>query len=182
MTNFLSHLDISLLRAVHHHRIVALDQALYYLSLVSSYISICLVLSVLIAAIIKKSKSLRLIFYKMLTVLVIAALTSLLLKNVIIRERPFVTYPDIEKLSEAGSSSFPSGHTLEAFAIAVAFSIAFPRKKFIIPLFFWACLVAYSRMALGVHYPGDVAAGMVIGSLIGFFIPKLFSIKSNEQS
>jgi undecaprenyl-diphosphatase len=33
-------------------------------------------------------------------------------------------------------------------------------------------LVAYSRMALGVHYPSDVLAGMIIGSLIGWLVPK----------
>jgi membrane-associated phospholipid phosphatase len=176
----LADLDINILRAIHHHRIVALDQALYYVSYISTYISIGLVLSVLITSIIKKSKPLRLIFYKMLAVLVIAALTSFLLKNAIIRERPFVTYPDIEKLSEAGSSSFPSGHTLESFAIAVAFSFAFPKKKFIVPLFLWACLIAYSRMALGVHYPGDVLGGIIIGSLIGYFVPGLIHTKQVE--
>jgi membrane-associated phospholipid phosphatase len=180
MIEYLSNIDISLLRAIHHHRIVALDQVLYYISYISTYISISLVLSVLIASIAKKSRSLRIKFYKVLAVLIIAALTSFLLKNTIIRERPFVNYPDIEKLSQAGSSSFPSGHTLESFAIAVAFSMAFPKKKFIIPIFIWACLVAYSRMALGVHYPGDVIGGMLIGSIIGWVIPMLIRRGSRE--
>jgi undecaprenyl-diphosphatase len=100
-------------------------------------------------------------------------LISFALKNIITRERPFKVYPDIEKLSEAGSYSFPSGHTLEVFAIAVALSISIPKKKIIIPLFLWASLVAYSRMALGVHYPSDVIAGMIIGSLTGWLVPLL---------
>jgi membrane-associated phospholipid phosphatase len=107
----------------------------------------------------------------MIAVLIIASLTSFTLKNLIMRERPFQVYPDIEKLSEAGSYSFPSGHTLEAFAIAVALSMFFPRKRIVLPLIIWASIVAYSRVVLGVHYPTDVLAGIIIGSLIGWLLP-----------
>ena len=174
--------DIEVLRMIHQNRIVALDPLLYILSYSSSFISIGIVLAVLIAALKKKSAMLRKIFYKLLAVLIIAALTSLTIKSIFGRERPFKTYPDIQKLSEAGSSSFPSGHTLEAFAMAVAVSISFPRKKFIIPLFTWAALVAYSRMALGVHYPVDVLGGMLIGSFTGWLIPALFKTKPDSPS
>jgi membrane-associated phospholipid phosphatase len=109
----------------------------------------------------------------MLAVLIIAALTSFTLKNTFTRERPFVVYPDIEKLSEAGSSSFPSGHTLETFAIATALSLLIPKKKVIIPVFCWAILVAYSRMTLGVHYPSDVLGGIMIGMIIGWLVPAI---------
>jgi undecaprenyl-diphosphatase len=139
------------------------------------------VLTILIISLKNKSKALRLVFFKMLAVLIIAATISLSLKTVIFRERPFKVYPDIEKLSEGGSSSFPSGHTLETFAIAVGLSILVPKKKIIIPVFTWAILVAYSRMALGVHYPGDVLGGMIIGSLIGFLLPLLFKINKTQN-
>ena len=124
----------------------------------------------------------RTTFYQMLTVLLSAALISFVMKNTIFRERPFKSYPDIEKLSEAGSSSFPSGHTLEAFAIATAFAFAFPKKKYVIPLFIWALLVAYSRMALGVHYPSDVLGGMIVGVFIGWFVPRWIRPKQEIKS
>jgi membrane-associated phospholipid phosphatase len=174
--------DISILRLIHHNRIVASDELLYLLSYTTTFISIGLILTIGIISYIKKSRPLRVVFLKMLAVLIIAATVSFTLKNLIIRERPFITYPDIEKLSEAGSSSFPSGHTLETFAIAVAFSILLPIKKYIIPVFIWATLVAYSRMALGVHYPSDVLGGMVIGSLIGWLVPLSFKIKPKKGS
>jgi membrane-associated phospholipid phosphatase len=174
-------LDISLLRFIHHHRIVALDAWLYGLSFITTYVSIGIVLSILIISLVKKSKPMRVIFFKMLAVLVIGALVSLSLKTMITRDRPFVTYPDIEKLSEAGSSSFPSGHTIEVFAMATALSLLIPKKRIAIPVFSWALLVAYSRMALGVHYPGDVMAGMAIGILIGWLVPFLIG-KAMERS
>ena len=78
------------------------------------------------------------------------------LKFAINRKRPFVTYPDIEKIASAGSKSFPSGHTSDAFATATSLSLAFPKWYVITPSFVWACAVGYSRMDLGVHYPSDV--------------------------
>jgi undecaprenyl-diphosphatase len=167
----LTDIDISILREVQNNRILAFDHILYIISFISSYISIGIVLTIFITSLIKRSKQLRMIFFKMLAVFIVAALVSFTLKIIITRERPYITYPDIEKLSEAGNSSFPSGHTLEAFAIAVALSSLVPKRKFVIPVFIWACLVAYSRMALGVHYPSDVLSGMIIGSLIGWLIP-----------
>lgn len=86
------------------------------------------------------------------------------LKYAVDRPRPFVTYPDIEKVSDAGSYSFPSGHTSDAFATATSLSLAFPKWYVIAPSYLWACSVGYSRMHLGVHYPSDVLAGAVIGA------------------
>lgn len=170
-------LDIEVLRMIHLHRVKALDTLLYVISYSATFVSIGLVISLLAISLRKKSAHLRKIFFQLLAVLIIAALVSLTLKMTISRDRPFRKYTDIEKLSQAGSSSFPSGHTLEAFAIAVALSISFPRKKIILPVFAWAVLVAYSRMALGVHYPSDVIGGIIVGSFIGFIIPLLFHTK-----
>lgn len=86
------------------------------------------------------------------------------LKYGINRERPFVTYPEIEKLTEAGSPSFPSGHTSMAFSTATSISISYPKWYVIAPSFLWASGVGYSRMHLGVHYPSDVFVGALVGS------------------
>jgi membrane-associated phospholipid phosphatase len=171
----LSDIDISVLRYLHHGRVVAFDHILYYISYCATYVNIALLLTILAVSLIRKSKPLLTVFYKLVVVMIFAALTSFTLKSFIYRDRPFVTYPDIVKLSEAGNSSFPSGHTLEGFAVAVAFSILIPKRKFYIPVFIWASLVAYTRMALGVHYPSDVLGGMIIGSFIGWIVPWLIN-------
>jgi membrane-associated phospholipid phosphatase len=84
-----------------------------------------------------------------------AAVVANILKYSINRTRPFVTYPYIEKAASGGSPSFPSGHTSEAFALATSLSLTFPEWYIIIPSYFWAGIIAYSRMHLGVHYPSD---------------------------
>lgn len=166
--------DIALLNWLNHHLIPYSIPVLRIISYTTTFISIALLLMVLITSIIKRSKSIRKQFYILAAVLIFVAIVSQGLKTFIYRERPFRTYNFIEKLSEGGDSSFPSGHTLEAFAIATSLSLMFAKKKIVIPVYLWAMLVAYSRMALGVHYPSDVLAGVLIGTFIGWIIPWSF--------
>ncbi|MFC8099875.1 phosphatase PAP2 family protein [Streptomyces sp. NPDC057363] len=59
------------------------------------------------------------------------------------------------------SASFPSGHTASAVAFATAVGVVLPAAA--VPLGALASAVGYSRVHTGVHYPGDVAAGAVLG-------------------
>jgi len=86
------------------------------------------------------------------------------LKYSINRKRPFETYPDIIKKSDGGGPSFPSGHTSGAFATATTLSLQYPKWYVIVPSYLWAGTVGYSRMHLGVHYPSDVAGGILVGA------------------
>jgi undecaprenyl-diphosphatase len=81
------------------------------------------------------------------------------------RDRPPVSRPVPEPLLEAPSTySFPSGHATVAFACATVLSLAVPRLRW--PLFALAALIAFSRVYVGVHYPGDVLAGAALGILL----------------
>lgn len=87
------------------------------------------------------------------------------LKYGVDRERPFAKNNFIYKKSKAGSPSFPSGHTSVAFATATSLTIAYPKWYVAVPAYTWAVACGYSRMYLGVHYPSDVLAGAIIGTL-----------------
>ena len=95
---------------------------------------------------------------------VTASVVSTILKNSVKRTRPFINYPDIEKVTSGGSYSFPSGHTSDAFSLATSVTLAYPKWYVIVPAFAWAGAVGYSRMDLGVHYPSDVLMGAITGA------------------
>ena len=175
MHDLLSSIDIEVLTWLNHNYIPYSIPVLKFISYTTTFISIALVLGVLIVALLRKSNALWQKFLILAAVLLISGIVSFALKSLIYRERPFTTYSFIIKRSEGGESSFPSGHSMEAFAVATAFSMVFRKKKISIPLFVWAITVAYSRIALGVHYPSDVLAGILIGILTGWIIPRLFN-------
>jgi len=64
--------------------------------------------------------------------------------------------------------SFPSGHAQIAFCVATYLSFLFKRFS---PIFLsLACLIAFSRIYVGAHYPLDVIAGAAIGSIFSYII------------
>src|ERR671930_900097 len=86
-------------------------------------------------------------------------------KDLVHRTRPFDAHPQTPPLYVAHSSSFPAGHAATAFAGALLLSYLAPRAA---PLFvLLATAIGYSRVYVGVHYPGDVVAGALVGVLCG---------------
>jgi undecaprenyl-diphosphatase len=79
--------------------------------------------------------------------------------------RPFVLHLGEQWLAKEPSASFPSSHASIAWAISAA-AVWWVRHPLLIAGFLLsALLVAWSRVALGVHFPTDMAAGMVVGVL-----------------
>jgi len=83
------------------------------------------------------------------------------------RRRPCALEPHCwSTLLPPDQFSFPSGHTITAFAIAVPVVAQFPGTA--AGLWFCACSIAASRVLLGMHFLSDVVAGAAIGSLMGY--------------
>jgi undecaprenyl-diphosphatase len=111
-----------------------------------------------------------------LALLILAAylssgLVTQILKNCIYAPRPRIYFEASQYLyrldnfgnSGGGSSSFPSGHTTSAFALATVLAVHFKNKFTGIILFIAAALVGYSRVYLAQHFPVDVLVGAFIG-------------------
>jgi undecaprenyl-diphosphatase len=73
-----------------------------------------------------------------------------------------------------GEYGFISSHAANSFAIATFTLLIVRCKYYSVFIIFWATVVSYSRVYLGVHYPGDILAGALYGILIGILIYRLF--------
>jgi hypothetical protein len=99
---------------------------------------------------------------------VLSGVLNNVLKHAIGRARPKFMHagnPEFAPLAGSGWDSFPSGHSMAAFAVATVLAVRFPKIRW--PIMLLAFAIAVSRMVRGSHYLTDVAAGAILGVLIG---------------
>ncbi|MFH1620972.1 MAG: phosphatase PAP2 family protein [Patescibacteria group bacterium] len=111
-----------------------------------------------------KSKKDRHVAIEIAWSFIFALIITTVISYFISRDRPFVAVPDIVLLIPPPfNSSFPSGHTGAAIAIALTI---FNRNKLMGAIsFLIAAFVAFGRLATGVHYPTDLLGGVFVGLL-----------------
>ena len=98
--------------------------------------------------------------------------TATAIKALVDRPRPFERYAEPQTLvPHSHDASFPSGHASTSFAAATMLSLAFPPLA--PALLLLAAAVAFSRVYVGVHYPGDVLAGAALGALVAIALRRL---------
>jgi undecaprenyl-diphosphatase len=101
--------------------------------------------------------------------LVVSHLFIQILKRSFRRRRPYVVESSIHFIAKPlKDASFPSGHTTAVFATFV--SIALVVHWLAVPILLLACIVGWSRIYLGVHYPADVVVGAFIGGITAIIV------------
>ena len=127
-----------------------------------------------------------------LTITLADQISSGLIKDFIGRFRP-THNPEIESIVhtvngyKGGLYGFVSSHAANTLGVAVYISLLFRNRYITLFMMLWSLLVAYSRIYLGVHYPGDILGGMIVGVISGFVVYKIYDyailrLKLNEKN
>jgi undecaprenyl-diphosphatase len=140
-----------------------------------------LYLAILIYLWMKYKRKFWLIILFIILAVVLSDQTSVLIKNAVDRPRPCYE-SSLQGLVHlvystcGGMYGFVSSHAANSFSVALLSLMLIKKKWFTVSILIWASAVSYSRIYLGVHYPGDVLCGAVVGALIGWSMYKLFQI------
>jgi membrane-associated phospholipid phosphatase len=161
------HLDVAIYAAIASTPTPTLDRVMRRLSRAADYSRLSLA-SAGVLAVAGGRRGRRASVTGLASVAVAAVVTNVVAKPLGRRRRPdriAQEVPLARHVRMPVSRSFPSGHSAAAFAFATG--VAHGSLTAAVPLYALATLVAYSRIHTGVHYPGDVVAGSVLGAGLG---------------
>lgn len=176
--DFITNLDTELFLFLNGLHVWWLDPVMTFISGKITWAPFYLVLLYLVIKNYKK-QSLLIIVGIILLILCADQISSSFFKPIFERPRPCHN----EAIKElvylpnghcGGAYGFISSHACNTFALAVYLTQILKRhyRKIGWVMYIWASMVAYSRIYMGVHYPGDIIVGAIVGMLIGFVIWK----------
>lgn len=95
-------------------------------------------------------------------------------------ENPLSAFVNIVNNYRGGPNGFPSCHAANTFGLALYTTLVFRNLRFCIFVFLWALVNCWSRMYLGVHYPGDLLVGAIVGCVGAFVCYCLAGLMQNH--
>ena len=175
MLKILDSIDRSILVWIHESHIPILNQVMPFITDADNWV-LPILLLILYLGFFRGKKGKIALCLLIISLSLNDSICAQLLKPFFERVRP--SHISIEGLnllvSKGGKWSMPSNHASNMFSLAVILSYFFDRFK--IPLFLLAIMIAISRVYVGVHYPGDVIVGALVGYSISWIVITLWVI------
>ncbi|WP_229219057.1 phosphatase PAP2 family protein [Dyadobacter sediminis] len=156
-----------------------LDTLMYWITFKYTWIPLYLFLIVLTMRYNRK-EGFATIAMVLIAVIIADKITSGFMKPYFIRFRP-CHEPSLRGLFNqvtdcGGLYGFASSHASTSFAVAFTwFAFLKEKVRYMGLIFLWAIVYSYSRVYVGVHYPGDILTGALIGMLIGWLCVRLYN-------
>lgn len=172
MLDWIIELDQQLFLALNHFRSDWMDPVMLFLSAKKVWIPLYLLIIGVIVYV-QRKKAVVFVLFLVLSVVVADQITSGLMKPGFARYRPChepaLSGQVLTPGKCGGKFGFASSHAANTFAVAAFMFFLFREKRtYRSLLFFWAAVISYSRIYLGVHYPLDILTGAVIGIGCGY--------------
>lgn len=143
-----------------------------FFTLITNEYFLYILLGIVLIYMFKKNEDTKRLAKETIIAFIICTILFIVLKLIIHRPRPFDAFNELIPLVDKPSDySFPSGHTASAFICAFMVYDGLP-KKYSILVFILAILVAFSRLYVGVHYPTDILAGIILAYIVYKFMEK----------
>jgi len=184
MLDTLNHIDTKLFFILNELHNAFFDRIMFFISGKKEWIPLYVAIVLLILVRFKKKG-----LFAILALIILLVLTDVisvhLFKNVFQRLRPSHN-PQIQHLVHivnnyrGGQFGFVSSHAANTFGFATFLTLLLKNKYFSTFMITWAAVVSYSRIYLGVHYPGDVICGALLGVIIAnlvYYVYILFTTK-----
>lgn len=158
--------------------------------LVYTSMAVWMPLAFVLLCVLLKNNNIRDFFLLVVLVAIVATLTdqisSGLCKPFFERWRPtndpMLMYAvDVVNGTREGKYGFTSSHAANSFGIATFIMLLIKNRALSSSLIIWASMNAFTRIYLGVHYPGDILGGALIGILVGYAVYRLYAYIQNKK-